>query len=133
MKPGWYVVDHDHENRVLRGPFRYEETAGAVRQEMERAASDTQNAKWNLWVTEVKDQSDTQRLDWLLTFLSVEDVGDVEYCPGAAVDEDRLVERLTYCGDRNIIDEARGGKPFGAVDWRRLIDAAMTEDAAERD
>ena len=33
---GWYIVDGYRDNKQLRGPFTYEETAGAVRTEMER-------------------------------------------------------------------------------------------------
>jgi hypothetical protein len=51
----WYVVDMFRDgapgkNLVLRGPFKYPETAGAVRAEMERWASGQQNERWNLGV-----------------------------------------------------------------------------------
>lgn len=35
-KPGWYVVDHAHEDHVMRGPYLFAETAEAVRDEIER-------------------------------------------------------------------------------------------------
>jgi hypothetical protein len=45
-RPGWYVVDRETD-MVLRGPYIYQEAAGAVRQEMEYFCP---TAKWNLWV-----------------------------------------------------------------------------------
>lgn len=35
-KPGYYVCDGNRDDKRLRGPFVHEETAGAVRTEMER-------------------------------------------------------------------------------------------------
>jgi hypothetical protein len=34
--PGWYVIDREHGYVCLRGPYKHAETAGAVREEMER-------------------------------------------------------------------------------------------------
>lgn len=52
-KPGWYVFDK-RSNTVLRGPYMYMETASAVRQEMERNATERQNELWNLAAVENK-------------------------------------------------------------------------------
>ena len=50
-KPGWYVVNRD-DGHVMRGPYEHEETAGAVRAEIERNATERQRELWNLWVVE---------------------------------------------------------------------------------
>jgi len=47
---GWYVVDRAREDFVHRGPYKYAETAGAVREEMERHATEYQDEHWNLAV-----------------------------------------------------------------------------------
>ena len=38
MSPGWYIVDSNNNDYVYRGPYVHEETAAAVRSEMERGA-----------------------------------------------------------------------------------------------
>lgn len=48
----WYVVDHERDDRILRGPYGSGETAAAVRTEMER------HPQWshhNLWVVPARD------------------------------------------------------------------------------
>lgn len=46
---GYYVIDM-FSDRVYRGPYQHEETAGAVRHEMEENASDEENESWNLGI-----------------------------------------------------------------------------------
>jgi len=46
----WFVVDLNRDGRKKRGPYKYSETAVAVREEMERNASDEQNERWNLGI-----------------------------------------------------------------------------------
>ena len=47
--PGYYVIDM-YSDMVHRGPYKHEETAGAVRAEMESDASEEQNEVWNLGI-----------------------------------------------------------------------------------
>lgn len=51
--PGWYVVDHAHDDAVLRGPYKHEETAAVVRTLLEENANVWQSENWNLWEIEV--------------------------------------------------------------------------------
>lgn len=51
-EPGWYIVCRE-KKVVYRGPFKHEETAGAVREEMERFRD---NATWNLWCVFVTEE-----------------------------------------------------------------------------
>jgi hypothetical protein len=46
----WFVVDHEANDRPLRGPYEHGETAAAVRREMERLE---QYDESNLWVVEL--------------------------------------------------------------------------------
>lgn len=50
---GWWVVDRNHNDFKYRGPYTHPETAGAVRTEMERNASDSRNEYWNLAVVRI--------------------------------------------------------------------------------
>lgn len=45
----WWLVDRT-SGTTLRGPYKYAETAAAVRQEMEDNASDEKNERWNLCI-----------------------------------------------------------------------------------
>jgi len=47
--PGWYIVNQG-DGHVKRGPYRYLETANAVRAEIERHATARQLELWNLIV-----------------------------------------------------------------------------------
>ena len=63
---GWYVVDHARNNRVVRGPYKYAETAHAVRDELERT-EDKPDVDWdelhlNLWVVECKTDEETRNI-----------------------------------------------------------------------
>lgn len=44
----WWVVDHDADDRKVRGPFQHDEAAWAVRKELERHAPWDESG--NLWV-----------------------------------------------------------------------------------
>ena len=44
-----YFIKDDNTGIVLRGPYKHEETAGAVRDELEDRYPDKD---WNLWVVE---------------------------------------------------------------------------------
>lgn len=50
---GWWVVDKFYNNHKHRGPYKYRETASAVRSEMERNAGEKENARWNLVVERI--------------------------------------------------------------------------------
>lgn len=50
---GWWVVDKNHDNAKRRGPYKHAETAAAVRQEIESAASERLNEYWNLAVVRI--------------------------------------------------------------------------------
>lgn len=52
----WYVTDRAHDNVILRGPFEHEQTAVAIRYEMERSADEHQNSIWNLWIEQRKSR-----------------------------------------------------------------------------
>lgn len=49
-EPGHYIVDHDNNDRTIRGPFKHAETAVQVRREMEHRGPWSE--KGNLWVIE---------------------------------------------------------------------------------
>ena len=46
-EPQWYVVDHDRDDEIVRGPYLDATTAGAVRTELERRQYAD---KGNLWI-----------------------------------------------------------------------------------
>lgn len=46
-RPGWYILESNSDT-LRRGPYRHIETAGAVREEMERHQTDRQAELWNL-------------------------------------------------------------------------------------
>lgn len=50
-KSGWCVTDANRDHEVVCGPYKYKETAGAVRKVLESTASEKQNERWNLHVT----------------------------------------------------------------------------------
>lgn len=45
----WYVVDHDRDDEIVRGPYAEATTAGAVRAELERS-DDYYRESGNLWI-----------------------------------------------------------------------------------
>lgn len=45
---GWYIVDHDREDAIVRGPYADGTVAGAVRAELERTGP--YRGKGNLWI-----------------------------------------------------------------------------------
>ena len=53
--PGWYVVNLSAPMPTfpMRGPYKHSETAGAIRSELELAASDEQDELWNLGIIHV--------------------------------------------------------------------------------
>lgn len=62
---GWYVTDHARNDAILRGPYKHIETAGAVREEMERAWDDRDGDRpdtRNLWVWGCETEADYDRL-----------------------------------------------------------------------
>jgi hypothetical protein len=51
----WYLQDQDHPERgLLRGPYRYAETAAAIRSEMERRGY--YSTRGNLWIVYQRNQ-----------------------------------------------------------------------------
>jgi hypothetical protein len=53
----WFVVDHDEDDRRIRGPFESSETACAVRREMERHHPHYKD-EGNLWIVSERRHSD---------------------------------------------------------------------------
>lgn len=50
MKKPWYVSDRSRGLAPVRGPYRHQETAAAVRSELENRHPERE---WNLWVTQI--------------------------------------------------------------------------------